>query len=80
MRCPYCGEQYSFDRIKLVDYHNGIFFLELDCGKHSPLIASVAIDQKGVDTAEVSQPISTDELISAYKNISSANKLKDIIG
>jgi hypothetical protein len=45
VRCPQCGRQYLFSDIKIRGLVDAIYFLELNCSGHMPLIATVMLNQ-----------------------------------
>lgn len=76
VRCPQCGKEYDFPSIKIRGIAEFIVFLELSCGNHMPLIATVALTKK-IDKEEKERPsgkISSDDIIETY------NFLKDFSG
>ncbi len=80
IRCPHCGKQYAFENIHLESFSGSVYFLQLECGNHAPLMASVAVNGMRVPQITTVGAISTNEVIGAYKIISKAKTLKDIIG
>lgn len=80
IRCPHCGKQYAFGNIHLMSFSGSVYFLELECERHAPLLASVAVNGQKIEKITSAGAISANEVISAYQTISKAKSLKDIIG
>lgn len=75
VRCPQCGKPYDFTRIRIKGIAEFIVFLELSCGSHMPLLATVALTKK-IDKKEDAgkSKINPDDIIETY------NFLKDFTG
>ncbi len=78
IRCPHCGKRYAFENIHLKSVSGSVYFLQLECGSHIPLLASVAVNGLKIEKISSSGAISTNEVISAYQIISKAKTLKEI--
>jgi len=80
IRCPHCGKRYAFDEIHLINFTGSIYFLQLNCQMHLPLLATVAVSGLSIEQPLSKESISPDDIILAHKIISKAKKLKEIIG
>ena len=59
VRCPQCGKQYAFSRIKIRGIVDSVCFLELYCSDHMPLITTV-ITPEGANLGVNSKVVSND--------------------
>jgi len=77
VRCPHCGKRYSYDNIHVVSSAGSVYFLQLECLGHVPMLATVSVNTGSGKIEEV-VPITSDEVILAYKEISNTTSFKKI--
>lgn len=80
IRCPHCGKQYAFENIHLMSFSGSVYFLQLECESHMPMLASVAVDGKRIESTNYTGKITADDVIAAHEIITKAKSLTDIIG
>jgi hypothetical protein len=66
--CPACGRRYRGSKIRLLAERDGLFFVDLDCGRcgsHTVAIVTVEMDDTQASITEISDlRLSTDGLLS----------------
>ncbi len=74
VRCPQCGKQYSFSMIQIRGIVDSIVFLELNCGSHMPLLATVTLGkQPSPKNKQNNIKVNSDDVIEVYKTLKDFN-------
>ena len=71
VRCPQCGKQYPFSTIQIRGIIDSIVFLELNCGSHMPLLATVTLGKQPVanKNKQNTDKVNSDDVINIYKQL-----------
>lgn len=67
IRCPQCGQSYSFDSISIRGIIDSIVFLELACETHMPVLATVSLDQNQKANQVGKEKIGTDDILKTHE-------------
>lgn len=71
VRCPQCGKKYSFSDIKIQGIIDSVCFLEMSCGEHLPLIATVILPDDVPTFEEDFDQVMADDVIDIYHSLTS---------
>jgi len=67
IRCPQCGKPYDFKNIKIRGIANPVAFLELRCGEHMPVLATVALNKSSKEQRKNEDSLNSDDVIETYR-------------
>ena len=67
VRCPQCGKAYEFSNIEIRGIVDSIMFLELHCGSHMPLLATVTMTKNVKKLGKNQEKVNSNDVIETYK-------------
>lgn len=68
VRCPQCGKPYDFAAIQIRGIVDALVFLELSCGSHMPLLATVSLSKQTPAKLPTGQgKVTPDDVIETYR-------------
>ena len=67
IRCPQCGKPYDFKNIKIRGVADPVAFLELHCGNHMPVLATVALNKSDKKQPVERKNLSSNDVLETYR-------------
>ena len=73
IRCPQCGKEYLFSKIRIKGIMDKIVFIELSCTTHMPVLATVSIAGKEIHDKIIKNKITNDDVLDIYETLQKFN-------